>query len=89
MEQETVTIALQSLFSLGIVGVGFSLAIQFIKTKFGTTSNVTKAITFFGSIALGAAVYFLSALPIWANIIGVLAAASTTYAFVFSGKKEQ
>jgi ABC-type Mn2+/Zn2+ transport system permease subunit len=64
-----------------IVGSALSLAIQYIKNKYGTESDTTKALTVLLSVALGAAYWFLSQTGIWTAILGVLGTASTFYAF--------
>lgn len=82
MELNTVV---ENFLAIGIVGTALSFAIQLLQAKFGVEGTTTKVIAIAGSLVLGTGVYFLSALPIWATITGVLAAASTVYALVFSG----
>jgi len=77
----------ESFLSIGIVGVILSTAIQYIQDKYGAEGTTTKLIAIGGSIVLGTFVYFVSALPIWSTIVGVLAAASTAYAMFFAGKR--
>lgn len=81
METEVLT----QFLSIGIVGAALSMAIQALQNKFGVEGATTKAISIVGSIVLGGAVWFLQGTAIWASIVGVLAAASTVYAMVFSG----
>lgn len=85
MENES----LMALLEIGIVGSLLSLAIQAIQDKFGAQGNVTKLIAITGSIALGTLYWFLAGTEIWTAVLGVLGAASTVYAFVFSGKRKE
>lgn len=78
----------EQFLSISIVGSVLSLFIQWLQNKYGVEGSQTKAIAIFGSIVLGGLVYFLSALPIWTSILGVLAAASTVYAMFFSGNRK-
>lgn len=82
MENELV----MSFLSIGIVGAALSYATQWLQDKYGVEGNETKIIAIVGSIVLGAIVWFLQGTAVWASILGVLAAASTVYAFVFKGK---
>lgn len=75
--------AVQTFLEIGIVGTGLSFVIETIKTKFGPGSTATKGITIGLAIAVGAGIYFLSGTAIWLAIVGVLASASTVYAFFF------
>jgi hypothetical protein len=71
----------QSFLEISIVGTILSFAVEAIKTKYGTSSFATKGITIGLAGVIGAAVFFLSGTAIWVSILGVLAAASTVYAF--------
>lgn len=73
----------QTFLEISIVGTALSVVIEGIKNKYGPTSSTTKGITIALAIALGTAIYFLSGTAIWLTIVGVLAAASTVYAFFF------
>lgn len=84
MEINTVV---QAFLSIGIVGAALSAGIQWLQNKYGVEGSQTKAIAIFGSIVLGGVIYFVSALPIWSTILGVLAAASTVYAMFFAGSR--
>lgn len=78
----------QNFLSIGIVGAALSWGIQALQNKFGVEGSQTKAIAIGGSVVLGGLVYFVSSLPVWTTILGVLAAASTVYAMVFSGNRK-
>jgi len=84
MEIET---TVQAFLSIGIVGAALSWFTQWLQDKYGVEGSQTKAIAIVGSILLGGIVWFLSSMPIWQSIIGVLASASTVYAMVFAGKR--
>ena len=73
--------SVQIFLEIGIVGATLSFVIEFIKNKYGTESSTTKGLTLALAIVLGAGIYFLSGTAIWVSIVGVLAAASTIYAF--------
>lgn len=77
---------MQDFLSIAIVGSALAIAIQFIKTKYGIESTKTKVITLGLSVVLGGAVYFLSQTPWWQTILGVLASASTFWAFFLKNK---
>lgn len=66
---------------IAIVGAGLSAVIQYIKAVFGPSSNQTKLITLGLAIVLGGAYYLLRDTSMWQSILGILAAASTVYAF--------
>lgn len=83
METELVT----QFLSIGIVGAALSYLTQYLQEKFGVEGNETRIIAIVGSVLLGAVVWFLQGTEVWASILGVLASASTVYAFVFSGKR--
>ena len=74
---------IQTFLEIGIVGTALSFIVEGIKAKWGPSSMTTKGITLLLALGLGAAIYFLSGTAIWLAIVGVLAAASTVYAFFF------
>lgn len=78
----------ESFLSIGIVGAALSWGVQYLQDKYGVEGSQTKAIAIVGSILLGGILVFVSSLPIWSTILGVLAAASTVYALVFAGKRK-
>lgn len=82
MENELLT----SFLSIGIVGAALSMATQWLQDKYGVEGTETKVIAIVGSVILGGAIWFLQGTEIWASILGVLAAASTVYAFIFKGR---
>ncbi len=75
------TETINTFLQIGIVGTFLSFVIQWIKGKYGTDSLATKGITIALAVVLGACIFFLSGTAIWLSIVGVLAAASTFYAF--------
>lgn len=78
----------QNFLSIGIVGAALSFFVQWLQNRYGVEGAQTKAIAIGGSVILGGLVYVLSGLPVWSTILGVLAAASTVYAMVFSGNRK-
>lgn len=74
---------METFLQISIVGTVLSLAVQYIKNKFGTTSIATKTLTVLLSVLIGAGFYFLQGTEIWLAIVGVLGVASTVYAFIF------
>lgn len=83
MEGDLVT----QFLSIGIVGAALSYFTQWLQEKYGVGGNQTRVIAIAGSVLLGAGVWFLQGTAVWASIMGVLAAASTVYAMIFSGKR--
>lgn len=79
---------LNEFLSIGIVGTMLSLGIQWVQDRYGYEGNTTKAIAVVGSIVLGGFVVVLGSTPYWASVVGVLAAASLVYSFVFSGVRK-
>ena len=72
---------MQDFLSIAVVGSALAMAIQFIKGKYGLDSAKTKALTLGLAVLLGGSYYFLSQTPWWQTILGVLASASTVWAF--------
>lgn len=66
--------------SIAVVGATLSGVIQIIKTKFGTTTQTTLALTIVLSLIVGGVYVWLQATPYYQAVLGVLAAASTVYA---------
>lgn len=77
--------AVETLMSIGIVGVALSAGIQWLQAKYGVEGSQTRAIAIVGSIVLGGFVWFFQGTPVWEAMLGVLASASTVYAMFFSG----
>ena len=67
--------------SISVVGVGLSLLIGFLKAKFGTETTKTKALTLLLSVLVGGLYFFIRDTVWYKTILGVLASASTFYAF--------
>lgn len=69
------------LLSIGIVGVGLSTLIEYIKNKYGTTSGTTKALTIVLALVVGGLYFWIRSTPFWLPVLGVLTVSSTVYAF--------
>lgn len=67
---------------IAVVGAALSGLIEWLKTTFRTTSLGTKLLTIVLAIVIGALYVWLHGTPVWSTILGVLAAASTVYAFL-------
>lgn len=67
---------------IAIVGVFASLIIEWINNISGANSTIAKAITVGVSVVLGAIYFFFGDTAVWQSILGVLATASTVYAFL-------
>jgi hypothetical protein len=65
-----------------IVGAVASLIIDIIKKQWGTESLTTKIITIGLSLIAGLMIFLFEDTPLWSNFLGVLATASTVYAFI-------
>lgn len=70
------------ILEIAIVGAILSGAVQIIKNKYGTSGNKTKALTVGLALFVGALIYFFQETAYWESVIGILAAASTVYAFL-------
>lgn len=64
-----------------IVGAALSGIIQFLKTKYGTDAVTTKVGTIILATAVGIIYTIFQGTEYWATILGILASASTVYAF--------
>lgn len=84
-----ITTVVEQLLSYAIVGVALSSFIQWAQAKYGVEGNTTKFIAIGASVALGTIIWFLAGTTLWAPILGILAAANTMYALVFSGVRKQ
>lgn len=71
-----------SILEIAIVGTILSGIVQFAKAKLGTSSNETKFVTVALSLIIGALIFFFQETAYWETVLGVLAAASTVYAFI-------
>ena len=72
---------IQDFLGIVIVGVALSMAIQFIKIKFGINSLKTKAITILLAVVCGTLFYFGSQTSWWQGVITILGTASAFWAF--------
>lgn len=75
---------INSFLSIGIIGVLFSLGIEGLQQTFGITGNWTKFIAIVGSIIIATVFVLFSSAAWWTTVLGILGAASTTYAMFFS-----
>jgi len=80
---------LNDFLAISIVGAMLSMVIEYITNKAQTNPLGGKIIAIVLSTVVGGAYWFLSGTAIWQSILGVLAAASTVYAIVFSGAKSK
>jgi len=69
-----------------IVGVLLSAVMEFISSKFGVGSTKAKLLTIALSLVVGGVYTALVNTVWWSTVLGVLAAASTTYALAFNNK---
>lgn len=70
---------------IAIVGVALSFVIEMIQAKYKVGSRATKGLTIALSILVGAGYYFIQSTAWYEPMLGILAAASTTYALLFKG----
>jgi hypothetical protein len=70
------------ILEIALVGVALSAIIEVVKNKFGTEGYITKAITIGLALLIGGIIYFLQDTAFWETFLGVLATASTVYAFL-------
>ena len=62
---------------------------EMIKAKFQTSSAKTKGLTILLSVVVGAGYYFIQQTTWYEPMLGILAAASTTYVMLFKGSAPQ
>ena len=74
---------------IAIVGIFVSVIINALKNIFKTGSLANKAITLVFCVAFATGYWFLSKASYWETVVGILAAASTFYAFVLKNDSEQ
>jgi len=67
-----------------IVGVALTFVIQLIKNAFGTSSLKTKGLTILLSIVIGLLYYWVRTTQWYETILGVLGAASATWALLIN-----
>jgi len=67
--------------AIPIVGVLLSLAIEWIKGKWSTESKTTKLLTIALALIVAGAYTWVRSTSYWPAIVGILGAASATYAF--------
>ncbi|MDE2105251.1 MAG: hypothetical protein KGL39_48950 [Patescibacteria group bacterium] len=75
---------IQTFLAIGIVGVVCSLIVEAITRYFSTKPLTSKLVSAVTCLVIGTGFYFASHATWWATVLGVLAAASTVYAFVFN-----
>lgn len=67
--------------AIPIVGVGLSLAIEAIKSKWGTQPKTTKFLTLALALVVAGGYAWVRSTSYWPVIVGILGAASAFYAF--------
>lgn len=67
-----------------VIGVLVSAVMEWISSKYGVGGTKAKLLTVVFSIVVGAVYVGLSHTVWWTTILGILAAASTTYALAFN-----
>lgn len=73
---------IQEFLAISIVGVGASLLMSALKSRYGSINGTSaKAIILGVSVALGAGFYFLAGTTFYQPVILILGCASTVYAF--------
>ena len=77
---------IQEFLGIVIIGVALSMAIQFIKTKFGVDTLKTKALTLTLALLLGTRYYFAVQTIWWQNALSILGIASAFWAFFLRDK---
>jgi len=76
---------IEEILSIGIVGAGISLLIQFIKNKFGANENVVKLVTLVFCLVSGSIYYFLSDTAFFTAVLGILGAATVIWSYMLKG----
>lgn len=70
-----------AILEIAIVGAILSGIVQWAKKKWGTEGLQTKILTVVLALIVGALVFFFEGTTYWQAVIGILASASTVYAF--------
>jgi hypothetical protein len=68
--------------AIGVVGAGLSLAIDWLKNKFGTKGWATKTVVLLMSILIGGLYVWLRQTSYFQTVMVVLGASSLVYAFL-------
>lgn len=71
---------IQDFSQLLVVGTATSLLINYLKNRFGTETNTTKALTLLLAVIVGGAYVYLRDTNAWQTIIQVLVVSSAVYA---------
>lgn len=72
---------------IAVVGVILSLAVEYIKGKWGSETFASRTIILVSSCVLGALYYWARSTPWWSTALGILASASTFYAWILAKRK--
>jgi len=73
----------QEFLSIAIVGIGASVLVSFIKSRFGDlTGNKTKALIVAIAVVFGLGFYLVQGTSLYQPILMILGFASTVYAFL-------
>lgn len=86
---DPITISIVDLLAIPIVGIALSLLTEYLKKKYQTSSFGDKVVTVALSIVLGVLYFLARDTQVFATIIGMLAAASTFYAFFLKKSSNQ
>lgn len=70
------------ILEIAIVGAALSFLVQWLKNAFGTEAWQTKLITVVLALVVGGLIYLFQNTAYWETAVGILAAASTVYAFL-------
>lgn len=76
---------MESLLIFG--GIAVSLAVEYIKRKFGTSNTVTMTAVVLLSLGGAVAFYFLKMYGIWEAVLQILVSAGSFYAFIIRNVK--
>lgn len=71
-----------------VIGAIVSLIVQFLKTRYGTQSNMTLAMVVVISIVVGASYTLLKDTPVWQTIISILGFAGAVYTYILKRFEE-
>ena len=74
--------------SFVVIGAIVSLVVQFLKTKYGTQSNMTIAMVIAISVVVGAAYTLLKDTSVWQTIISILGFAGAVYTYILKRFEE-
>ena len=77
---------IDNFIAVGVVGAALSFVVQVIKTKLNTSPLISKGLTIILAVAVGGIYFWIRSTVWWETILGILASATTVWAFFLREK---